>query len=365
MAGGRDLRALPEVQHLAHGQGVAQASVRSREEQHPVAGAAGAVIRHGVAAGVDRDAACDDIRRCRANEHQPAHGDRAGAAVGSRQRGGRRDRHQAGGFVVGGSRDAVVGATDDDRAATDVLMVRAGGRARLSEGQRRCAGPGVRERLGLRCARGGIPGEHQLGEHQLPSARAADSAAQAVGAEADHVNLGDALPNDRVGAGGGAGDVEDCPAGGSGHRERVSGQARRSDEIGGACRQWCWQCSLAGREHDLIVGAQPMADTGECVGGGINRDRPLNAGRAVAGDARGASEDGPGGVAVGHQPVDAEVAGATTTQVDLAAAFGPNVIGAEGAEERHELCVAVVDDQTAGTAQVHLGIAIHHHRADG
>jgi hypothetical protein len=107
-----------------------------------------------------------------------------------------------------------------------------------------------------------------------------------------------------------------------------------------------------------------VAHAGEQAGVGEHQAKAVDQLRTEVGLAGFAGVDRARGVAIGHQAVGAEVGGAAA-EVDLAAGLHTDVVGAEGAKERDQLGVAVVDHQAAGAAQVHLGVAVHHHRADG
>ena len=357
---------------------------------HPVARPAARVIGHRVAARVDRHAAGHDVTASRADERQAVDGDRSGA--GARQGRHSGNRGQAAGLVVDSTGHAVVGAADRHRAAAHVFVIRAAGRCSLGVSEAVGAGPGVCENLRFSRTRAGVPGEHQLWEHQLPrvwpaaavaderqpsqrhtgphgwrvargphgrsaggvvvggghhvvtgaadrhratahvlmgdragvqrdcergaryrrdrdrpatSTQAAggwvlDLAAQAVGAEADYINLSHTLPDHRIGADTRLCDVENRAARGSRDRERVGRQAGAAHEVVGACRQRCRQRSHAGLEHHLIIGAQPVSGAGECVGGVVDRDGFLNPSRPKLGHSRLTREHRSRAVAISH-----------------------------------------------------------------
>ena len=108
-----------------------------------------------------------------------------------------------------------------------------------------------------------------------------------------------------------------------------------------------------------------MARRREGIGAGVDRDRLLDARRTKGLGAGLAGEHRSRRIAIGHQAVGAKVRGAATRKVDLATGFGANVVLTEGAEEGHQLGVAVVLDQAAGTTEVDLGVGVNHHRTDG
>ncbi len=79
---------------------------------------------------------------------------------------------------------------------------------------------------------------------QAAGRRVLDLPAQPVGAEPDHIELGDALPQELVGARSRAGHIKHAAAGHGAHLERISRQAARQHEVGRVGRQVGRQAAL-------------------------------------------------------------------------------------------------------------------------